>query len=245
MPARLISSVRLWFICSWKSTATASLQVRNIVDGQQRLATLQVLMAALRCVAVEAEAQDSQYHIERLLVNDQRRYKEYDRLKVLPTTGDRDVFQEIVIKAVDYEPGNQYTHAVKEAKRNSKGFVGAFNFYREISRQFCTGDDGSLVPEQVDRLVHAVSRGLSVAVIDLKSGDDPQAIFECLNARGAPLRAMDLLKNHLLGGISSESGYCQWMRPIRSGGNSLMQTSFGRRKNGTEPEEMPSCITGL
>lgn len=74
-----------------QQTTTGRLQVRNIVDGQQRLATLQILMAALRCVAVEAEALDSQYHIERLLVNDTRIYKDDDRLKVLPTTGDRDL----------------------------------------------------------------------------------------------------------------------------------------------------------
>src|SRR6202158_6439954 len=34
-------------------------------------------------------------------------------------------------------------------------------------------------------------------VIDLQEGDDPQVIFETLNARGEPLLPADLLKNYI------------------------------------------------
>ena len=36
-----------------------------------------------------------------------------------------------------------------------------------------------------------------VVVIDLQEGDDPQVIFETLNARGEPLLPADLLKNYI------------------------------------------------
>jgi uncharacterized protein with ParB-like and HNH nuclease domain len=36
---------------------------------------------------------------------------------------------------------------------------------------------------------------LQVVSINLEPGDNPQVIFETLNARGTPLLAMDLVKN--------------------------------------------------
>lgn len=45
---------------------------------------------------------------------------------------------------------------------------------------------------------------LQVVSINLEAGDNPQVIFETLNARGTPLLAMDLVKNAVFFGAQRE-----------------------------------------
>lgn len=53
-------------------------------------------------------------------------------------------------------------------------------------------------PAQLDSLRDAIYTGLLLVVIDLSQEDDPQIIFESLNARGTPLLESELVKNYLL-----------------------------------------------
>jgi hypothetical protein len=46
-------------------------------------------------------------------------------------------------------------------------------------------------------LLQALRIALQVVVIELEDGDDPQIIFETLNARGQPLLPSDLIRNYL------------------------------------------------
>ena len=50
---------------------------------------------------------------------------------------------------------------------------------------------------RLDALSTALWKRLIVVTIDLDPGDNAQMIFETLNARGTPLLAGDLIKNHL------------------------------------------------
>ena len=52
--------------------------------------------------------------------------------------------------------------------------------------------------QRAEALVTALLGLLRVVVIDLQSNDDPNIIFETLNARGTPLLASDLIKNSIL-----------------------------------------------
>jgi hypothetical protein len=50
---------------------------------------------------------------------------------------------------------------------------------------------------RLEECFHTLRNALMVVVIDLQEGDDPQVIFETLNARGEPLLPADLLKNYI------------------------------------------------
>ena len=50
---------------------------------------------------------------------------------------------------------------------------------------------------RVNECFQTLRSGLMVVVIDLRQGDDPQIIFETLNARGEPLLPADLLRNYI------------------------------------------------
>ena len=43
-----------------------------------------------------------------------------------------------------------------------------------------------------------------MVVIDLSADDDPNVIFETMNARGTPLEQSDLIKNYVLSRSSNE-----------------------------------------
>ena len=76
-------------------------------------------------------------------------------------------------------------------------------FYDQLNTFFCgTGGDAALAAEttiamRLEECFQTLRNGLMVVVIDLQEGDDPQVIFETLNARGEPLLPADLLKNYI------------------------------------------------
>jgi hypothetical protein len=52
-------------------------------------------------------------------------------------------------------------------------------------------------PSRAEDLLEAIIRYIQLVEINLDAEDDPQIIFETLNARGAPLAPSDLVRNYL------------------------------------------------
>ncbi|MGH3010237.1 MAG: DUF262 domain-containing protein [Gaiellaceae bacterium] len=138
--------------------------------------------------------------------------------KVWPTKHDREAFRAVM--SGDGVGSSLEKHRV----------VHAFRFFEEAVSEW-----GSAIPE-AERGLHfqafeAVVRSqLHIVWIDLDGRDNAQVIFETLNDRGAPLNAIDLVKNlvfqHQYGGDQAEELYEQhwswieddwWQRKIRLG----------------------------
>ena len=80
-----------------------------------------------------------------------------------------------------------------------KPIARAHAYFKSAARAWAADCDSSnSTAERYAALVKAISYGLHLVVIDLSEADNAQAIFETLNARGTPLLASDLVKNHLL-----------------------------------------------
>jgi len=82
--------------------------------------------------------------------------------------------------------------------------VEAYFFLDNCIRRFFLGDDEEPpiakdveLPTRLEECFLALKNALRVVVIDLDQGDDPQVIFETLNARGIPLLPADLLRNYI------------------------------------------------
>lgn len=159
---------------------------RSIIDGQQRLTTLQLLLAAARSVAADQGLEDSRKTIEKLLLNESFLVKHDGfEFKVMPTERDQAAFSEALRGSLAALTG---THRIHEAYR----------YFRDAIRDWATdAGDGQTVERHVDALVTVLWSRLVVVTIDLDPGDNAQIIFETLNARGTPLLAGDLIKNHL------------------------------------------------
>ena len=180
-------------------TSTGTLMVRTIIDGQQRLTTLQLLFDAIHeeihAVGLESVAR----RLTELVENSEHQRREpEDRFKVWPTNRDRDAFAEVM--GTPQPTHEALTHA-------SSRIVKAHEFFARQARRWLAADPEDL-NSRANALVDAVATRLQLVVIDLKADEDAQEIFETLNARGTPLTAADLIKNLVfqrLGATAEES----------------------------------------
>lgn len=166
------------------------IQTRTIIDGQQRLTTLQLLLDALHAELISATAAAPAARIEPLVVNaDPFRSKPEDRFKVWPTNRDRPAFNAIMgaVPPVDYDA----------VPCRGERMVGAHRYFAEQARQWLSLGGPDNVQARAAAIETVVRDLLQMVVIELTADENAQEIFETLNARGAQLTAADLIKNFI------------------------------------------------
>lgn len=158
-----------------------------IIDGQQRLMTFQIVLAALRDVAKDAEASDFADEVQRYLENTGIMADPAEEcFKVWPSKFDQKAFRSIILPDRMLEG---------EASKNEDSLIlRAFEYFYEAMKDFVKQGQPKL---RVETLYQALRHDLEVVSIELDEDDDPQMIFETLNARGEPLLPSDLLRNNL------------------------------------------------
>ena len=168
---------------------------RSIIDGQQRLATIQILLAALRNICkTEERLLKLEKSIERLMFNDESVVsEEIDRYKVWPTNVDQPSYR-IVMSAQSHEE----TKLAQEEndKANISNIIKAYFYFFRAIKEWAT-EAGELSEDRLRSLVNIIRQGILLVVVDMGVEDNAQVIFETLNARGTPLLASDLVKNIL------------------------------------------------
>jgi hypothetical protein len=167
---------------------TGLMQERTIIDGQQRLTTLQLLLDALAAQLHSVNAQAPAMRIEPLVVNAEHfRTKYEDQFKVWPTNRDRPAFNAVMAAP---PPVNHDTLGF-----NAERIVQAHRYFSEQAREWLSTDDAQAALERAKAIELVVRERLQMVVIDLAADENAQEIFETLNARGAQLTAADLIKN--------------------------------------------------
>jgi len=158
----------------------------NVIDGQQRLTTLQVLIAACWANTKANAASNAEALLKMLLHNtEQLIHPEhpYERYKVWPSLPDRDGFREV--QAAKLPPKAPGEHLLIEARR----------YFDDELHQWMS--DAANPITRANALVIAIRERLGLVEIQLEEEDDAQIIFETLNDRGTRLQAGDLVKNTL------------------------------------------------
>ena len=149
-----------------------------IIDGQQRLATIAVMMCAIR----DSLGQDEQIPRRRIqthyLTNEG--YEGTELFKLLPTQGDRELYEPVILKSAPV-PDSQFKKAYEYFRRRLLGQISA---------------DG--LASDPKRILEIIERRLMVVMINLSDADDPYLIFESLNFKGSPLEQSDLVRNYFL-----------------------------------------------
>jgi hypothetical protein len=160
--------------------------VRHVVDGQQRLTTLQLLLDAAQYVVEQHGAAMDAQALRVLVLNDPQIAQHPDEVfKVWPTDRDQAAFRAVMDNDTTVPP----------ALRSSRIAQAHTFFVEEITDWAEVTGDQNKVTARLNALVRTLREHLKVVVIDLEPGDNAQVIFETLNHRGSPLLAADLVKN--------------------------------------------------
>lgn len=156
-----------------------------VVDGQQRLTTLTMLLAALRDVYREQGNDISEeIHEDRLI--HRRKNSLPERLRLWPTQADRKDFVEIIEGEIN--------------RISESNLVAAYMYFLRMLRKAPT-ERGV----KIDEVRSAALDGLRFVSITAEPHDNVYAIFESLNNTGLKLTQGDLLRNYFfsrLGGLA-------------------------------------------
>ncbi|GAA9385667.1 DUF262 domain-containing protein [Helicobacter pylori] len=153
------------------------LQEFVIIDGQQRITTLMLLLKAIETKIPNEEVKKE---IGNLLNFSGQ------KLRLKPIKSDKEAF-DLVMQNRSHE-----IQGVSHIRNNYKFFTKELDNY--ISKGY-----------RIEEIYGAFLR-LKIVAIGLELGeDDPQVVFESINATGVQLKGLDLIRNYLMMGENSEN----------------------------------------
>lgn len=175
-------------VCDSLPYPAGGVALRSVIDGQQRLTTLQLLLRGLLDV-VQEEATDGELKgkaksLAKMIGNDEDSgASPEDVYKLWPRRDDRVLWPTAISDGVP--PYGKSDHLYLQARR----------YFADAARVSLSEIAGDERIERLRALVDAADTLFKVVVIDLEKNDDAQVIFEVLNGRQTPLSASDLVKN--------------------------------------------------
>lgn len=224
-------------ICINQSQDALAVQELELVDGQQRMTTVSILLAAIYDIFSKQPnlVMDQQIELYNLrhklilkkmpnqprLIPQVQNNNQQDYFSVLGQIG---VLQDIETVA------NAGNRRVFKAFRH---FLSRINLYLEHSDDPITKLQGLLEKVNTATLVK----------IEVASTSDAYTLFESLNNRGVPLTAIDLIKNKLLAVLESQDKgsidkqYNRWKKVIDALGDdyAVQERFFRQYYNGFKP----------
>ena len=181
-PTHFLSTI----VLQTEGRSPSDMPIWRVIDGQQRIVTLQLLFDAAYREYDKINAEEAE-DLQRFVSNDRRDSravptKDEYRFKVWPTRRDQGVFSEVM-------------------KGNGERLGGGEILIRDAHKYFAEqigewiGSDQANSQERCKALFEVLAYLLQLVVITIDKDTNPQVIFETLNARGTPLSQSDLIKN--------------------------------------------------
>ncbi|WQX35683.1 DUF262 domain-containing protein [Helicobacter pylori] len=167
------------YILHWIDDEKSLRQLQEfvIIDGQQRITTIMLL---LKAIETKIQNEEIKKEIDGLLNLSEQ------KLRLKPIKSDKEAF-DLVMQNRSHE-----IQGVSHIRNNYKFFTKELEHY--ISKGY-----------RIEEIYGAFLR-LKIVAIGLELGeDDPQVVFESINATGVQLKGLDLIRNYLMMGENSDN----------------------------------------
>lgn len=173
----------------------STLMRHQVIDGQQRLTTILVLLAAIRDSRKQLLPEWNPREIDDQYLSNPYN-KDYPH-RLIPTKLDREAYRQTV------------------HENNPTGDIGiAYNYFKsEIGKSF--GNDS----EKLTKIENTLLLHMLLVEITTKTGDSVNSIFNTLNSKGMDLSAADLVRNeilHHIGEAEAEGAYDRFWIPMET-----------------------------
>ncbi len=175
----------------------------TIIDGQQRLATTSILLAAIRNEFLNRGDGRRADIVQRTYLSAPDLASATDVSRLNLNSEDSHFFEQRIVNGKSTPSPTRASH-----ERIFKAFE---IFQAEIKR--VTDDAGPDWENRLTQWVEFLRNSVKTIVLDVPSDSDAYLIFETLNDRGADLTIADLLKNYLFGhaGLKLDAVRDGWM----------------------------------
>lgn len=161
--------------------STSEVKELVIIDGQQRLTTINILYVALYRFAKENAMQQEADMLHNMYLINQYVQKESSKLKLKQTDANSSAFKAI-LHGTENEFG-QYSNVIEN-----------FNFFKL-----------AITKDSFHTILNGLKRLIFVEISLERGKDDPQRIFESLNSTGLDLSQSDLIRNYILMDLDPKS----------------------------------------
>ena len=178
-----------------------SLDRNFVIDGQQRLTTVQLLLMAMRDYVKERNAEDTDSN------ETVTEWKEaatdfipFVGGMLLTNSGEN----KLELNGKDNEVFSKLVNGLSEKKLSTQEKVtNVFLNYKFFLEQLYAGLDSSESSKgvscaELQSIIQCLIDGFEISCIVLENRDKPQRVFESLNSTGLDLQASDLIRNYVL-----------------------------------------------
>lgn len=206
-PASAVSHFLGAVVTQDAAAGPVGVQEFDIVDGQQRLTTLQLVLDATAAAFEERGLTALAGQLTFLTHNGTMFTGGAEPgLKLRHTNRDRAAFDEVMLAdpPIDYRELEHGGSLIARSHEYFSSHIGAW-----------LDENPEQTNVRADALAMSLQLSLQLVIIRLTAEEDSQEIFETLNARGTPLTAADLIKNYVFQRLKAEGtntvdAYARW-----------------------------------
>ncbi len=189
--AKAISDEASEYFLGTVVTIPRSEELLEVVDGQQRLATVAILLAEIRNYLLESEPLIAEDIYNGFLTNIDRSLRQ--RVTKLQLNLDDNEFFRSIVTLKPGEPAVDATRFSHRLMRDAFGY--SRNQVEAIVSGFAKKDHG----DALNRWIHFIEHAAQVILVKVPSDANAYKMFETLNDRGLRTSQADLVKNYLFG----------------------------------------------